>query len=414
MKRSPAGNILFLFTTTYPYGKFEQNLHVEAEFLSAAFEKVYVFSAEQGGAQRKMPPNFVAVDISAQASFRKTFFFTRFFSFLWIYLGEIWNTPLPRKPLLLSVKDCFRKMFHAFCTAKALDELIKKEGLSDKKIHFYSYWFYHWPLIFAFFKKYGSKKVNTVSRGHMADMYQYPYDFPFNPFHYFKLKSIDRFFATSKDGADYLRSKFGEFSGKISVSRSGIPSREVNPFPTDEFVIVSCSTLQRRKRVYLMPDILRQLDFKVRWVHFGDGPGTELVVEGMKGLPPHIQVELKGFVGNEGLFRYYALSPISVFINLSTAEGLPFSIIEAIAFGIPVIATDVYGTPEVCSPESGMLLPKDLNVKIVADTIKRFRSSAMNSLSFRAGVKTFWDREFNSDRNYPDFIDRAFGPGPLN
>ena len=402
--------VLFLFTTSYPYGNFEQNLNIEAEFLSQYFEKVYVFSIEQGKSHRSMPPNFYAIDISKLAIFKKNVFFSQLFGFLIISFQEISKTPFSGSYYLKHVKNCFSKLFNAYSIANALDNLIIKEGLQQDEIHFYSYWFYHWALVSAFFKKRGTRTVNVVSRGQMADLYQDPYDFAPNPFHYFKLKKIDRFFSTSAHGANYLKNKFPEFEKKIGISRSGISTASVNPFPAeDEFIIVTCSTLQKRKRIYLMPEILKRIKFNIKWVHFGDGPEMNDLKGAVKVLPDNVKVELRGFIENKDLFLYYENSPISVFLNLSTAEGLPFSIIEAIAFGIPIIATDVFGTPEVCTPETGLLLPKELDAEMVANTLIRFKDSAMNSASFRKNVKTFWDEEYNSDRNYIDFIERAFG-----
>lgn len=402
--------VLFLFTTSYPYGNFEQNLNIEAEFLSRHFEKVYVFSIHQGPSHRPMPANFQVVDINKQTVFNKMDFAFHLFGFKWICFREMTTTPFSRSYYFTHLMICLQKLFNAYSIAKSLDKLISNEKLEQKEIHFYSYWFYHWPLVFAFFKRNGTRLVNVVSRGQMADMYQEPYDFALNPFHYFKLSRIDRFFSTSEHGANYLKKKFPKFEKKISVSRSGISTAGLNPFPNvDEFTIVTCSTLQRRKRIYLMPEILKRIKFKVKWVHFGDGPEMiDLKIEISK-LPVNVNVELKGFVENKGLFLYYEKFPINVFLNLSTEEGLPFSIIEAIAFGIPIIATDVFGTPEVCTNETGILLPKDLDVELVANTLVRFRESEMNTISFRKKVKTFWDMEYNSDKNYVNFIERAFG-----
>ena len=65
------------------------------------------------------------------------------------------------------------------------------------------------------------------------------------------------------------------------------------------------------------------------------------------------------FVGfyTEPVGRNAFMRSLDVFILPSLAEGTPNSIIEAMAHGLPVIATDVGGIPDLLSPESGILVP---------------------------------------------------------
>ncbi len=57
------------------------------------------------------------------------------------------------------------------------------------------------------------------------------------------------------------------------------------------------------------------------------------------------------------------LSIADIFVNPSYAEGLPTSVLEAGAIGVPIIATDVGGTKEIIDDgENGFLIqPKDIN-----------------------------------------------------
>jgi glycosyltransferase involved in cell wall biosynthesis len=50
------------------------------------------------------------------------------------------------------------------------------------------------------------------------------------------------------------------------------------------------------------------------------------------------------------------LSITDLFVNPSYSEGLPTSVLEAAAMGIPIIATDVGGTKEIIDKESGILV----------------------------------------------------------
>lgn len=79
---------------------------------------------------------------------------------------------------------------------------------------------------------------------------------------------------------------------------------------------------------------------------------------------------LKGWVtghAKEELFR-----KATVFVLPSYNEGLPISILEAMSYGMPVIATDVGGIPElVKNGESGLLI-KAGDIAVLRDAMERF------------------------------------------
>ncbi|NJK95527.1 MAG: glycosyltransferase [Bacteroidales bacterium] len=50
-----------------------------------------------------------------------------------------------------------------------------------------------------------------------------------------------------------------------------------------------------------------------------------------------------------------------MFLNTSLSEGVPVSVMEALSFGLPVIATDVGGTGELINDEVGMLINPEIS-----------------------------------------------------
>jgi glycosyltransferase involved in cell wall biosynthesis len=72
---------------------------------------------------------------------------------------------------------------------------------------------------------------------------------------------------------------------------------------------------------------------------------------------------------------------LDVFILPSLAEGTPNSVIEAMSHGLPVIATDVGGLPDLLSPESGILIPRG-----DATALARAMQSLASDPSLRASM----------------------------
>lgn len=64
-----------------------------------------------------------------------------------------------------------------------------------------------------------------------------------------------------------------------------------------------------------------------------------------------------------------ALATMDIFVLPSYQEALPLVCLEALAMGIPVIATEVGGIPEIVTPEVGLLVPPK-NPTALADALK--------------------------------------------
>ena len=86
----------------------------------------------------------------------------------------------------------------------------------------------------------------------------------------------------------------------------------------------------------------------------GDGPDRERVEDELARNSLERRVRLLGERDDvPGL-----LSDGDVFVLASRSEGLPLSVIEAMAAGLPVVASDVGGLRElVCDAETGVLVP---------------------------------------------------------
>ncbi len=89
----------------------------------------------------------------------------------------------------------------------------------------------------------------------------------------------------------------------------------------------------------------------------GDGVLREGVEKFIQANGIRNTVHLTGGVSQQQVFEYLGKSDI--FVLLSNWEGLPYAILEAMSFGLPVIATDVGGVQETMNEKCGILVKRN-------------------------------------------------------
>jgi len=88
----------------------------------------------------------------------------------------------------------------------------------------------------------------------------------------------------------------------------------------------------------------------------GTGPQLLEVKERARELDLRESCEFVGHY-SEPLGRTAFMNSLDVFVLPSLAEGTPNSVVEAMAHGVPVIATEVGGIPDMLDAESGIVVP---------------------------------------------------------
>jgi glycosyltransferase involved in cell wall biosynthesis len=77
---------------------------------------------------------------------------------------------------------------------------------------------------------------------------------------------------------------------------------------------------------------------------------------------------------------------------------------EAISFGIPLLANDVGGCKEITNEKTGKLLSADVLAEEFVRSVEEFKQSEMNSERFRNSARKFWEENFNAQKNYYYFF----------
>ena len=243
-----------------------------------------------------------------------------------------------------------------------------------------------------------NSKVRFISRFHGAwDLWEDTYDDYF-PYREQIVKRLTKAYFISPKGQKYFAAKYSDCQTECmplgSLDYGNSPAKKNDGV----FRVVSCSTIYPLKRVPLLFEALNSLTtLKIEWTHIGGGTDFDalknLVLQKKK---EHLEVILTGMKTHDEVIEYYKNNHYDVFVNLSTSEGVPVSIMEAISFDIPIIATNVGCTSDVVPSSAGILISSNPDVKEIHEAILK-----LNNMQFEP--RNFWIRNYNAVTNYSNF-----------
>lgn len=403
---------LCLFTNEFPYGNWEAYLETEVKYYNK-FDDVHIFSLQLREEHAK-----TIRDIDCEAEIFPIYYASKFTYFIYSFVS-LFDKNLYKEInyLIRSKRFNFKRLIQLFVfisrshyESNKIVSKYSKEDL-DNSI-FYSYRFEYQPYVAYLVKKKLGLESKIVSRAHRFDLYEEKRVTKYIPMRKILLSLIDKVYPCSDDGTNYLKCKFRSYSNKIETKFLGTIDNGVqNYVESDKLRLVSCSNVVPVKRLDFLIEALSLIDSKeIEWTHYGDGIDMEKIKSLSKKLNKNIDIIFKGNVSNQVLMQEYKNNTYDWFINVSSSEGLPVSIMEAMSFGIPCIATDVGGTSEIVyNKVNGILLPSDVTQKELSDIINQtFKINNHDYLELRSKARFYRNEKFNSDKNYIKFIEDIY------
>ena len=234
-------------------------------------------------------------------------------------------------------------------------------------------------------------------------------------FNEFKHRYLDKVFFISKTMVDiyncgsenrYLKYNF---KNKVVYLGSNKKYEANNPVRTSKsFVICSCSNVIPIKNLSLIAEMLNSWNGSlIEWIHFGGGDSYDELKQKAKLINERndrVKISLMGVKSNDDVQYYYSKNHIDVFVNVSISEGLPVSLMEAISYGIPIIATDVGGSKEIVHDNHGILLSSNPSVEELKFAIESFmRKTDVEVEIMRNHAIKYWTDFFNAKKNMEEF-----------
>lgn len=385
---------LYLFTTRFPYSNAENFLEDEIQYLSNNFDVVYVapYMATSDRC-RTMPSNCVLlspvvrnkVDIVKKGLFCRRSFFTLTRDFLQNRAYLSW------------------KKIKVWCTAYVATNTFLNSGvIKDIENHLsggevlYSYWG-KWANVLSLFLK---PDIHFISRFHGDwDMWEEKYN-NYAPLRAKVTNRLESAVFISQKGRTYFHSKYPTCNTELH--RLGTKDLGICKKSSDGILrILSCSAIYPLKRVDLILQSVNKAaeSQQIEWTHIGGGVDFEKIKE-MTSLikNPNLKINLLGQKTYQEVQKYYKNNAVDLFVNLSTNEGIPVSIMEAISCDVPVVATNVGGTSEIVNERTGILVNSNPSKEEVSQALLKLKN---HRSSFTP--RLFWEEYYNAEKNYSRF-----------
>lgn len=405
---------LILLTKTYPFGNGEQYITNELFVLSNYFSRIIIYPNDYYGStlehDKELPANVEVAHINSTIEKRSN---NTFFDYLYLFkviIREFVFTD-DKKNFIKNFKWNSINFWTQLQLSKSFEKYLEKESFNPEKTIFYSYWFHKSAILLSIIKEKGIIE-KFYSRAHSIDLYHQHWgivnkELKSPPFKMFKLKNVSKLFSVSDHGTNFLKKEFPKYSKKISTSYLGVNSIEKKSHSNlfqNTFHVVTCSGMDINKRVHRLAESLIACNENIHWTHFGSGKMIEEVKKNITKFPSNITCELKGVTPNKDIIQFYRENKVDLFINLSIVEGLPVSIMEVLAFGIPVLATAVYGTPEaVIENYNGFLLPVDFSNELLKEKLVYCTQNSKIMQVMGENSRTIFNEKFNAEKNYNSF-----------
>jgi N-acetyl sugar amidotransferase len=414
---------LYVIVSDYPYGNGEPFLEDELVALAKEFDKVFLIITNPVHLHDLSHKFSVPVNVEIKFYIPKNNLATRLRG-LWFSLSE----PAVKEELKIIRKNykqpisisrlrlLFSYVIHGLEFHNYIEKLINSDNTHKASNYLYTYWCTYYTFGLALLKS-NYKSIKTFTRVHRWDLYMNVHNPPYLPFRKLISEKLDKIFSVSEDGKKYLLETIPFIEkDKIKVSFLGTTvNRKPTPVkPEKKIVILSISFISKIKRVDLLAQAISLIsDFEIEWHHIGGGGEEAKVVEDIADKllsgKTNISYRFYGNLPKKEIYNFLDKNNIHVLINTSLSEGLPVSIMEAMSYGIPVIATDVGGSREIVTDNiNGILLNSNPQKEEVAEAIKKiFTLDSSSYITLSENAYNTWNTKFNNTKNNEKFISKV-------
>lgn len=398
---------LVMLTNTYPYGTQEAFIEPEMKILEHIFDEIHILSFASVGmpATRYIPANAkVTLVKQGKNTGKKDAIFSLLSPTAWKEMG------FALKAFGYSLRTGAALLFHFYGVAPGMFMPYLEQEDRENTV-FYSYWLSHLSYALTCFKKKHTDAF-CISRAHRVDNF---IDFKASLFRREIVSTLDGIYPISLEGKLELEKRVLPYVGgehaEMKVFHLGVelPNIVNPPEKQQKMQIVSCSFIHKIKRLDILVNALSEIDdIPICWTHFGGGEDEEKIrqmAQEKLGCKENIVFDIRGQTAHDDILTYYTENHVDLFVNASDHEGIPVSIMEAMATGILCAARDVGGNRELLvNNENGFLLDENAGYKeysLLFKQVYQMQSEKISAMKQQAVQKVMVD--FASPAVYEKF-----------
>lgn len=204
----------------------------------------------------------------------------------------------------------------------------------------------------------------------------------------------DLIIAVSEFTATQITSLLGIERSRIRVIPHAVSPPRFPPAAQRDRMILFVGALQKRKNLIRLIEAFATVDASWRLVLAGAPTGYQAaeVLEAVRDSPARSRIEVTGYLANDRLQMLLAAASIFAFPSLDEGFGIP--VLEAMAWGVPVLTSNGSALAEL--GQNAALLVDPLSAEQIADGLSRLITDsalrAQLASSGRQRVKEFtWE-----------------------
>jgi glycosyltransferase involved in cell wall biosynthesis len=231
------------------------------------------------------------------------------------------------------------------------------------------------------------------------------------------LKEADKIIVVSKATMNYVLN-LGADPEKIEVLHNGVDLNRFRPLTgikdemrkklkisKDSSVVLTVRRLVYKNGIDTLIEgakIAIKKNPRLVFLVIGGGPDFDQVKAKIEQLGIEKNFKLTGFVSDGDLLFYYNVADFFVLPSKS-GEGLPLVTLEAMACGLPVIATNVGGIPEVMIEDYGKVVPPNTPDSL-AEAVLEF-SHREFSEACKKNLRAIIEQKYSWDKNVEKLVE---------